>query len=250
MKKLIKINYLTYFFILSAILCGMFKECLILLLVIIIHELGHVIIIKYYKYKINCIELLPFGGITKIEKDINSSLNKEIMISIAGILMQLILFIATSFLYYHNFLSHDIYYLFKKYNLSILIFNLLPIIPLDGSIFIRSLLEKFLSFRLANIISVYLSLVILCLFIYLNYILQLNNYLIGIFLLYKIIVYIKEYKYLENRFLLERYLNNYNYSKIKRIKDIKDMSKEKIHYMTKNNKIIKEKEILCSYFRY
>lgn len=248
MKNLIKINYLTYFFILSAVVCGMFKECLILFSIILLHELGHVITVVYFKYKIDYIEIFPFGGITKIRKDINSSINKEIIISLAGIFMQLVLFVILSILWQINLIDNSIYLIFKKYNLSILVFNLLPIIPLDGSIFLRSLLEKVFSFNLASKLIIIISFIVLFLFFYLNYIYDLDNYIIGIFLLYKIIDYIKMYKYLKNKFLLERYLNKYNYKKLKRIYNINQMQKERIHYMKIRDKLIKEQTILKNYF--
>ena len=250
MKKVLKINYLTYFFAISAILCGMFKDCLILFSIILVHELGHVITILYFKYKIDNIEIFPFGGITHINKDINSPINHELLISISGIIAQLILFIIVTMLHNQTLIDYNFYYLFKKYNFSIIIFNLLPIIPLDGSIFIKSLLEKVFSFKTSNYLNVFISIIVLIIFFYINYLFSFNNYLICFFLLYKIIIYIKEYKYLENRFLLERYINNYNFKKIKKIKTINDISKEKISYAYEANKIVKEKEILRRYFKY
>lgn len=248
MKKKIRINSLTYFFCFSACITGMFKEFLILFSIIILHELGHVIAIKYFNYKIDYIEILPVGGITKINKDINSSINHEIIISLAGITMQLALFILVSFFYQRNFLSMDFYFLFNKYNFSIMLFNLIPIIPLDGSIFFKSLLEKVFSFRLANFISIIFSIINLGFFVYFNYILELNNYVICLFLLYKVINYLKDFKYIYNRFLLERYLKDYNFSKIKVIDKVKRMSKEKKHYILKDNRIVKEHEFLRKYF--
>ena len=153
-------------------------------------------------------------------------------------------------MYNNKLLDINTFLVFKKYNFSILLFNLLPIIPLDGSIFIKSMFEKIFSFRVSNYLIIFFSIVILGIFFYVNYILSLNNYLICFFLLYKIIIYIKEYKYLENRFLLERYLNNYNFKKIKKIKSITDISKEKLSYAYKENKIVNEKEILRRHFRY
>ena len=244
----LKINYYTYFLLISAILCGVFKECLILFSIVLIHELGHIIMIKYFHYKIKEIEILPFGGITKIEKDLNSAINKEIIISISGIMMQLVLFIILSFLKNHNLINLNIYYLFLKYNFSILIFNLLPIIPLDGSIFIKSIFEKFFSFYYSQIMIIILSVLFLGIFFYLNYYFSLNNYLIGIFLLYKIYDYIINLKYLKNRFLLERYLHNYQYKDIKLIDKLNLMQKERKHFFKVNQRLIEEKEILKSYF--
>ena len=248
MKKILKINNFTYFFIISAILTGLFKECLILLFIIIMHELGHVMMIKHYNYALKEIAILPFGGVSKINKDLNSSINEEIIISLAGIFMQLILFVIISFLTFHNYIDKDIYNIFKKYNFSILIFNLLPIIPLDGSIFIKSLLEKYFSFYLAQKIIIIISFIFLSIFIYFNYYFSLNNYLIAIFLFYKIYNYIKELKYLKNRFLLERYLHNYNFNNIKVINKINKMQKEKKHYFKVNNNLVNEKTVLKQYF--
>lgn len=248
MSKLCKINGLTYFFILSAILTGMFKEFLILFGIIIFHELGHVVAIKMYHYEIIGIEIMPFGGVTKIKKDINSSINEEIIISISGILFQGILFVVTSFLYQNNIISREFYLLFNKYNFCIAIFNMLPIIPLDGANFFKAWLYKAFSFYKANVIIVFMSFIIWIVFMYVNYAWKLNNYFIGFFLVYKIIRYIKEYRYLENRFYLERYLKDYNFKKVKRIKKLRQMKKMYLHYAQLNRRIIGEKIILKKYF--
>ncbi len=246
----IKINNFTYFFLISACLTGLFKDFLLLFFIIIIHELGHIFIIKYYHYEIKEVEILPFGGLTKIEKDLNSSLSKEIVISLAGILMQLLLFIFMSFLYFQKIISINTYYTFKKYNFSILIFNLLPIIPLDGSIFFKSIFEKFFSFYKSQILIIIISFLMVSLFTYVNYHFKLNNYLIIIFLIYKIYLYIKDLKYLKNKFLLERYLNEYNFSKIKIINKINNMQKERKHYFKYKNNLVTEKAVLKRYFRH
>ena len=248
MKK-IKINAFTYFFIISACLTVMFKECLILMLIIFIHELGHVLAIKYFNYPIKSIDFLPFGGITKIEKDLNSSINADLIISVSGVLCQLVLYIIIAFFYYHKILDNSFYQLFCKYNFSILFFNLLPIIPLDGSIFLKSILEKHFSFWQSQILTVIFSFFFLLVFLYFNYFYALNNYLIICFLFYKIWIYIKELKYVENRFLLERYLHDYKYSKVKIINNIKGIQKQKKHYFQIKDKLIKEKDVLKAYFQ-
>ncbi len=245
----IKINSFTYFFIISSCLTGMFKECLILMFIIFMHEIGHIIAIKYFNYEIKSIDFLPFGGLIKLEKNLNSAINADLIISICGILMQLVLYIVLSFFNYYSLISNDIYNIFCKYNFSILIFNLLPIIPLDGSVFIKSLLEKYFSFWKSQILIIILSSIFLLIFLYFNYYYELNNYLIAFFLLYKIIMYIKELKYLENRFLLERYLYSFKYPKVKIIKNIKNMQKERKHYFKIEDKLFREKDVLRAYFQ-
>ena len=62
-----------------------------------------------------------------------------------------------------------------------------------------------------------------------------------IFLFIKSIIYLKDYKYLKKRFLLERYLYDFNYKKIdNKTKKIYDLKKETLHYFKENNKYIKE----------
>ena len=89
----------------------------------------------------------------------------------------------------------------------------------------------------------------LIIFVIINYIYRLDNYFIVSFLLYKVIIYIKNYKYMRNRFLLERYLYKFNYNKINNCtKDINCLRKNVLHYFKKNNKYISETDKLKEYF--
>ena len=47
------ISYYTYLFLIICFFCGFIKNILILFMIIIIHELGHILIIKILKYKID-----------------------------------------------------------------------------------------------------------------------------------------------------------------------------------------------------
>ena len=131
--KIIKINFLTIYFLLLLFLCGYLKIGIIIFSIVIIHELGHVFFIKMFKYEIIDITIYPFGGMTRIKKDINTPINKELFIAFGGILFQMILLGITMFLP----ISIITKTIFWKYNLSIMIFNMLPIIPLDGSIILK-----------------------------------------------------------------------------------------------------------------
>ena len=151
--KIIKVNPLTLYFLLLLFLCGFIKIGLIIFFIVIFHELGHVFFIKLFKYKIIDITIYPFGGIIKTDKDINTPPNKELLISSGGIIAQIILFIIIYFLPI-NILTKEIFY---KYNLSIMLFNILPIIPLDGSIIINSLLNKVLSYKISYYLYIIIS---------------------------------------------------------------------------------------------
>ena len=243
--KTIKIDFLTIYFLLLLFLCGYLKVGLIIFFIVIFHELGHILFIKLFNYKIVSINIYPFGGITKINKDINTPVNKELIIAAAGVIFQLLLFIIIIILPISNYNKS----LFYKYNLSILIFNLLPIIPLDGSIILNSLLNKIFSYKLSYYIYLIISFITLILYILTNYWLSLNNYLIvGLFLIKTYYAW-KNYKYLYNKFLLERYLNKYEFKYISTKEGTLDILKlDTYQYFKHNNKIISEKEKLKERF--
>ena len=142
-----KINNYTYLFLLICALCGYIKNIIIIFILCLVHELGHVFFIKLFKYRIVSIELFPFGGFTIIDKKINTSINKDILISFGGILFQLITFLVV-YLFKDAF-NNITYNLIIYYNFILMMFNLIPIIPLDGNNIIHLLLEKIFSYQVS-----------------------------------------------------------------------------------------------------
>lgn len=69
------------------------------------------------------------------------------------------------------------------------------------------------------------------------------------FLIIEITLYLKRQDYLFNKFLLERYLNNYNFKKIKIINNKNNMYKDKRHMLKDKNKYILEKDYLKERFK-
>lgn len=243
--KIIKINSLTLYFLFILFLCGYIKQGIIIFLIVLIHELGHVFAAHIYKYKVIDITIYPFGGITKLEKDINTPIRNELVIAIFGIVFQIILMIVASFINLTPYTKE----LFLKYNLSIMLFNILPIIPLDGSIILKSILNKFFSFRTSYFLYIITSVIMVVLYFFSNFWFSLNNYLIISVFLYKIIMEIKNYKYIHNKFLLERYLKNYHFKNISTKEGNLDILKlDTYQYFKNRDKIVSEKEKLRERF--
>ena len=69
--------------------------------------------------------------------------------------------------------------------------------------------------------------------------------LLSIFLILKVIKSIKDIKYRYNKFLLERYLNDYNFKKTKVSKNLYSFYKEYYHYID----FKEEKVYLNKYFK-
>ncbi len=246
--KKIKIDFTTYFIIIGSLLCGWFKNILLVFMIILIHELGHVCFITKYHYEILEIRLYPFGGITKTRMPINTPIKKSVIIALGGVLFQFLLFIFMLLIYKLGFIRYAIYSLFNKYNIAIILFNLIPIIPLDGSIILKSVLEEYYSFKTSNILISIISFFMLIIYLSLNYLYQINNYMIGGILLYKSIIFIKRIPYLQNSLYLERYLYKFPFKKIKYINKKEKFKLDTYHYIKKDKIYLNEEEYLEKLF--
>ena len=247
-----KLNFHYTFIIvaISFILTGYFSNLIVFTSIIIIHELGHFIIARLNNLYPEKIIIYPFGGITKMNNPINTKISKELMVAISGVIFQNIYYLIIIILYKHNLIREYIYLEFKAYHYSILFFNILPIYPLDGGIIINLLLSKIVpyktSIKLTVILSIIFSLIILTTNYYsFNY----TTILIVAVIFTNIVKYFKNINYLFNRFLLERYLYKKSFNKIRNIKNINHMYKEKYHIIKENNSYLTEKQYLYRRFK-
>ena len=130
-----------------------------------------------------------------------------------------------------------------------LIFNLMPIYPLDGSKILNLGLCKILPYKISHKISIYFSYLILLIYIlYIMYNPNLILFIAIIFLFFKVIVEHKKHKYIYNKFLFERYLYNLNFNKIKKINNINNFYRDNKHIVKFNNQYVSEKNILKNLF--
>ena len=226
----IHIHETTYLFLLVSLFTGQFRLLMLLFVVILIHEFGHVIVALIYKYKIKKIIIYPYGGITRFDTLINTKIEKDLFIAISGVIVQSIYFYIIFFLYSKGIIREYIYNLFFIYHQSMLFFNLLPIIPLDGSKIVNLIFSKYLSLNLSNNLTVLVSFAALIVLLISN--IYENNYsmvMVIFVLLQNIWDYYKKIEYIYNKFILERYLYNINYKSLKMINDKNKMYKNKIH---------------------
>lgn len=239
----IKFHYSYYILAISFILCGYFSNLLVFTSIIIIHEIGHVFMAFLCGYKINKITIYSYGGLVEINSKINSLNYKDFLVSIGGILFQIIYFILIFYLCKIGYVREYIFNIFLLYNNSILFFNIIPIYPLDGSKIISSLLYYFLPYNFVNKVILYLSFIILLL-LFSYYQFNFSFIMIISILIYNLISYYKNIKYYFNRFLLERYLYKFKFKKSKIIDDESFMFKNKYHVFNKNNDYLTEKQYL------
>jgi stage IV sporulation protein FB len=252
MKNILNKIEFHYTYIIMAfglVITGHFVNLIIFTSLIIIHEMGHIIISKILSYKIDKVIIYPYGGFVKLNTKINTKIENDLLVAISGIIMQSIYFGIIFFLYRNGIVREYIYSLFLLYHKSMLIFNLLPIYPLDGAKIVNLILSKYFSFNIANYISIVISLITVVFFLYSD--IYENNYsiilVIGV-LMQNIYKFYKDISYIYNRFILERYLFKFNYKDKKVIKNINKMYKNREHLFNDKGKLINEKEYISTFF--
>lgn len=232
--KKIKIHPLTYIIITSALITGLFKYLIIILIIIFIHELGHIVMSIIFKRKICEVIILPFGGLTKIDSCLSSDIDEDLLISISGILFQLILGFLCFILYKNNVISNKIYDFFYSYNSFIIIFNLFPINPLDGYKILKLFIEKFLPYKYSFYLGFWISVLVLFVLFFSSSSFVFNNIFVFLFLFYMCFKEIHSLKFLLNRFYVERMHRTFNFKK-KNIYKIEHMYKNKNNILNGHN---------------
>ena len=221
-------NPLFYICALICILTGYIKIFVLTMFIIFIHELGHILISRLFKWKVNKIIILPFGGLIIFNERIDTNLKEEFLITLAGPLIQLIVTLLIN-----NSLLNNISY-------TLLIFNLLPIKPLDGSKLLDVILNKFICFKVCYYLILLISIISIIFIFRFNLIIIL----ILICLIKEIIKSFKDYKYIYNKFILEKYLYKIKYKKVRKINNINNLYRNTYHLILYNNKYYLEEEYI------
>lgn len=156
-------NY--WFLAVVAIFCfaGLAYSVAVVFVSVLLHELAHAIVARKLGYQVSEIELLPFGGVAKIERLVDRKQQSLLLIAIAGPIFSLSI-AALGFLLHQQLLQPQLILIFEV-NLMLGLFNLLPAFPLDGGQIARIIFTFFMEYKYATKCVVYLSYgICLCLF--------------------------------------------------------------------------------------
>ena len=168
----------------------------------IVHECSHLLAGLIIKMKVKNVTLMPVGlsiEFALTEKDYNKKVFKSnmievkrIIVAIAGPIANLIVIVIMNFINLNNNITNTIIYS----NFLILIFNLLPIYPLDGGRILKSALSLLVNKRNATIYINRISNVVLFLITFLFSILiyYLKNIALLFILVYLWYIVLKENK--------------------------------------------------------
>lgn len=145
-----RVNNLFLLVMLLAGLTGRLEQMLLLFLAVFLHELGHVAAARSRGLSVREIELLPFGGVAKVEDFLELDPDIERAVALAGP--------CTNFFLAGGLLLAKKYGLLERSqadfllgcNLVVAAFNLIPALPLDGGRIYRAHLVGKMGFRRAT----------------------------------------------------------------------------------------------------
>lgn len=221
-------------FLIIILLTGSYKLFFTYFLITLIHELGHVFMAIIFKVKVNKIKLNIFGFNAEIENIDYLNIYKQILIIVAGPLTYFASILVIRELYFNDIISLLTYYKALASNKYILIFNLLPIYPLDGGRLIKILLDKLFTFKHSKIVLYIVSFVFMLGFVI--YTKEYKQYLMYVFLILNFIMNVLSINKDWKTFLINRYYMNNKYKdKLHRRNDL---------YMYRNNYILNKEDIL------
>jgi len=204
-----------------SVITANFKPLFFLMIIIFVHEMGHATLAHFFSWRLKSIMLLPFGGVAEVDEHGNRSLREECIVVLAGPIQHLWLQGAAFLLYATGFMNVGDYQLFTFYNVSILLFNLLPVWPLDGGKLLFIIFSKYWSYQKAHSYMMLASIIFLIFYVAAILILSpthLNMWIITTFLIYSLYHEHKNRMYSCLRFLMERYYGKQ--TQINRIKPI------------------------------
>lgn len=175
---MMKIGYSIYILFVFSLFTRQIDYFLIFFGSIICHELGHAFFIKIFNQKFISLELNFFGG--RIDCVLSSSKFKTFIIYSGGIIVNIIIcLLSNNFGKYSKFIY--------DYNMLMVIFNLLPIYPLDGF----RMFSLFFESKTKLIISIFFS---------------IGLFIVGIYIKSLLIIIIDAYLIILNY----RYFKNYD----------------------------------------
>ena len=174
----IKLNNWFLVFIILFAFFGMAGKVLSVFMAVLLHECAHALTALALGYKVREIELLPFGGVARIERLNDAGAASEFVIAAAGPLASLALAaIIYLFALFTGSWSEMLAFYYYT-NIVLALFNLLPGLPLDGGRMFRAVLSIYFGYNKATAgavgcskaISVILLLLVIAEFMFAGYI--------------------------------------------------------------------------------
>lgn len=129
---------------------GVLDKGLVAFAVVLLHEMAHTLVARRLNFKVDRVELLPFGGVARMSSRLILEPEKEIKVAVAGPLTNLALICIALGLGHCGIWHETLGPFFIQCNIMLFLFNLLPGLPLDGGRVFRALLARRMSLPAAT----------------------------------------------------------------------------------------------------
>ncbi|MDQ0920043.1 M50 family metallopeptidase [Paenibacillus sp. V4I5] len=168
---------------------GYFLEAATLFGIVLVHEMGHLAAANGFGWRVREVQLLPFGGVLVVDELGTAPTREELIVSLAGPLQHVWMILVALLMKWVDVGASSWWDYFIEANLMIGLFNLIPVMPLDGGKVMQSLLGYLLSYHNTILYTAWISMILSLAIIVIAIIqlisghLPLNILVIGIFLL-------------------------------------------------------------------
>lgn len=166
----------------------MIKTMAFLCLMLSLHEGAHMLVATFFHYPIESVTIYPFGVCAQMKYIGMGNVWKEFLIIAAGPCTHLIFPWLFSLLQNFGVISTSYMEYLCMLNTSILVFNLLPVFPLDGGRMMQSLYHLALPYTWAQRLTMASSILHLFLLFYYDILTTWSAYVVMGFLLMQILI--------------------------------------------------------------
>ncbi len=145
MIKLSKGIYIHFTTVLLFVFCYINRKLEVLSIsyaLVFLHELAHLLAAFCIGLKPARVVFFPFGVNLKLKNSIIGALSDEIILYMSGPLLNAFLAVLGVF-----FIKNEYFNLFYYNNLGLFLFNILPILPMDGGILMKKILSARVGYR-------------------------------------------------------------------------------------------------------
>lgn len=149
----LKVNPFFLLLLGGALFLGKLPQALLLFAIVLWHESAHVVVARAYKLDVTEIELLPFGGVARLEALLQMNPQAEWVIAVVGPLSNVLLILLASGAQPYLTVPGEWFDFFVQANWGMAFFNLLPALPLDGGRVLRSFLVHRRGFKAATALA-------------------------------------------------------------------------------------------------
>lgn len=244
--KIIKVSFLWIPYLLLLPFLHIGKVIFYIFLVLSIHEMAHIACATFFHYPIQQVRIYPFGIAAQIGYIGFGNIIQEVCMIASGPLMHMLFPFLFRSLYTMGYISSSFLDYLYMMNASILIFNLLPLYPLDGGRLLQAFFHSFLPFKRAQQATYVISIVCVCWLLYFRVLQGVGGCLVLLLFVFEIGIAWKDIGFQQLQFYYYRYMHKVNYPII--MNQHHDLYRGRYNIMRVNKGWIEEEKWLAKYF--